>query len=47
MIPWSGTYHILATPFAEAGDLDASELPRLVECGTLDDLAEILSAVGA
>jgi dihydrodipicolinate synthase/N-acetylneuraminate lyase len=47
MISWSGIYHIPATPFTDAGDLDASGLPRLVECGTPDELAEILSAVGA
>jgi len=31
MIEWSGVFHIMATPFADGGDLDASGLPRLVE----------------
>ena len=31
MIEWSGVFHIMATPFTDGGDLDASGLPRLVE----------------
>jgi 4-hydroxy-tetrahydrodipicolinate synthase len=31
MIEWAGVYHIMATPFTEAGALDADGLPRLVE----------------
>lgn len=31
MIEWSGVFHIMATPFADGGELDASGLPRLVE----------------
>jgi len=31
MIEWSGVFHIMATPFTDSGDLDASGLPRLVE----------------
>jgi len=31
MIAWSGIFHIMATPFTDAGDLDTAGLPRLVE----------------
>ena len=31
MIPWSGIFHILATPFHPDGALDVDGLPRLVE----------------
>ena len=31
MIEWSGVFHIMATPFTDGGDLDASGVPRLVE----------------
>ncbi len=31
MIEWSGVFHIMATPFTDGGELDASGLPRLVE----------------
>lgn len=31
MIEWAGVYHIMATPFTEAGALDTDGLPRLVE----------------
>jgi 4-hydroxy-tetrahydrodipicolinate synthase len=31
MIEWSGVFHVMATPFTDGGDLDASGLPRLVE----------------
>jgi 4-hydroxy-tetrahydrodipicolinate synthase len=31
MIAWSGVFHIMATPFTDGGELDASGLPRLVE----------------
>jgi 4-hydroxy-tetrahydrodipicolinate synthase len=31
MIEWSGVFHIMATPFTDGGDLDASGLPRLVD----------------
>jgi 4-hydroxy-tetrahydrodipicolinate synthase len=31
VIDWSGIFHILATPFADDGSLDADGLPRLVE----------------
>lgn len=30
MIQWAGVYHIMATPFTEAGALDGSSLPGLV-----------------
>src|SRR5262245_64090848 len=30
MIAWSGIFHIMATPFTDAGDLDTAGLPRLV-----------------
>src|SRR5215468_10446110 len=31
MIAWSGIFHIMATPFADGGELDTAGLPRLVE----------------
>jgi len=44
MIEWSGVFHIMATPFTDGGDLDASGLPRLVEAALATG---ILGAVGA
>ena len=31
MIPWSGIFHVMATPFTDGGDLDTAGLSRLVE----------------